>query len=391
MQKPSQQIEIIPRRLYWLSDKTPPTSPKTFIFSTDDTYTYIPYNTDFGPLDISQIVKYCRTLGSLLSNPKHERQTIIHYSSIVPAKRANSALLMCAYQVLVMKRQPEEVWKPFSEIPRFLPYRDASLDPNKFELHILDCLSALIKAQSLDWLDLQNFDLDEYARNTDVHNGRFNWIVPEKIIAFPCPANRNNQGLSVEEYCRIFECCKVSTIVRVYQPTYESIRFKKLGFRHIDIEDNTETIPSESMIRQFIEICRRESVIAVHCSQGLGKSMTLIGCYVIRHYSWTGKEFIAWARMCRPGSVLGKQQSLLCTYYETLCALSRKSRQFSMAVCDYEKHLSPEITNRNSISVKAGHFSVKGLRQPVTYKTRFNQLVKIDPEMMKLYGKKGND
>jgi cell division cycle 14 len=197
MIKASQVIEIIPRRLYWLCDKTAPTKSKSYVFSTDDTYTYIPYNNDFGPLDISLIVKYCRTLESLLRNPKYDRQPIYHYSSVVPAKRANSALLICAYQVLILKRSPDKAWQPFSEIPRFLPFRDASSEQNKFELHIFDCLTALEKALNLNWLDVENFDIDEYLKNSDPVNGGFNWIVPEKIIAFPCPSSRTSQNSTV--------------------------------------------------------------------------------------------------------------------------------------------------------------------------------------------------
>ena len=39
----------------------------------------------------------------------------------------------------------------------------------------------------------------------------------------------------------------------------------------------------------------------VHCKAGLGRTGTLIGLYVMKHYKWTAAEFIAWNRIVRPG------------------------------------------------------------------------------------------
>lgn len=382
-------VEIIPSRLYWISDKTPPVKSKIHIICTDDSLTYVPYSTDFGPLDLSQIVSYCRNLNSILFGPNRQKLPVYHYSSVVPAKRANSALLVCAFQVLVMKKSPNEVWERFEALSRFIPYRDASTQSYRFELQIIDCLNALCKAQSFNWLDIDTFDVEEYAKYALPQNGGFNWIIPEKLIAFPCPSDKPIHGLIVEEFCRLFECCGVKAVIRVCQQTYSSVRFKKKGIRHYDIEDSKEENPNEFIIQQFIEICRRESIVAVHCQNGLGISVTLIGCYAIKHYNFTGQEFIAWARMCRPGCIQGKHQNFLCNYYNQLCSISRKSRPNSMIKMEFEKNLSPDVTCRKySISVTNGYNSVKGLRQPANYKTRYNQLVKIDPEMMKLYGKK---
>lgn len=44
---------------------------------------------------------------------------------------------------------------------------------------------------------------------------------------------------------------------------------------------------------------------------GLGRTGTLIGCYLMKHYRMTAAESIAWLRICRPGSVIGPQQQFL--------------------------------------------------------------------------------
>ena len=44
---------------------------------------------------------------------------------------------------------------------------------------------------------------------------------------------------------------------------------------------------------------------------GLGRTGTLIGYYIMSRYKLTAVEAIAWIRICRPGSILGKQQTWL--------------------------------------------------------------------------------
>ncbi|XP_069355983.1 uncharacterized protein [Maniola hyperantus] len=43
----------------------------------------------------------------------------------------------------------------------------------------------------------------------------------------------------------------------------------------------------------------------------LGRTGSLIGCYLIKHYRMTAHEAIAWMRICRPGSVIAQQQGWL--------------------------------------------------------------------------------
>ena len=353
---------------------------------------YHAYNTDFGPLDLSMVYKYCRTVQDYLSNEKYSKLSIYHYTCKVPAKRANSAFLIGAFQVLVLNRTPEEAWEPFQRLPRLLPFRDASTEGSSFDLTVFHCLKALERARNLNWFSLDTFDLESYDRFCEVKNGGFNWIIPEKFLAFANPSSRPHQpGLSPEDYCLVFKPLNISAVVRLNTPSYDSSKFTRRGIRHYELYFHDGSVPCADIVDKFLEISEREKVIAIHCQAGLGRTATLIGCFAIKYYNFTGHEFIAWARLCRPGSVLGPQQHFLCEFFQNTLGLQEIERpvmtpyeQFKAEYGDVGQgaRLS-SCSIRDTPSVE--QVARKGT--PVNYRTKFNQLVNIDPVLIKLYGK----
>jgi cell division cycle 14 len=47
------------------------------------------------------------------------------------------------------------------------------------------------------------------------------------------------------------------------------------------------------------------SALAVHCRAGLGRTGTLIGCFIMHKYGFSARALIGWMRIARPGSVIG--------------------------------------------------------------------------------------
>lgn len=48
-----------------------------------------------------------------------------------------------------------------------------------------------------------------------------------------------------------------------------------------------------------------EGKVAVHCKSGLGRTGTLIGMWIMKHFNMKAKDFIGWVRIVRPGSIHG--------------------------------------------------------------------------------------
>ena len=44
---------------------------------------------------------------------------------------------------------------------------------------------------SLNWFDIQKFNVKDYEFYEKIENGDMNWIVPGKILAFSSPSDNN--------------------------------------------------------------------------------------------------------------------------------------------------------------------------------------------------------
>ncbi|XP_076152055.1 cell division cycle 14Aa isoform X2 [Alosa pseudoharengus] len=313
-------ITPIGDRLYFASLRSKPKStPNTHYFTTDDEFVYENFYADFGPLNLAMLYRFCCKLNKKLKSFTLSRKRVMYYTSYDQRKRANAAFLIGAYAVIYLKRTPEEAYRALISGTNvsYLPFRDAAFGNCTYNLSILDCLQGIRKALQHGFFNFETFDVEEYEHYERVENGDFNWIVPGKLLAFsgPHPKSKIENGYPLhapEAYFPYFRQHNVTDVVRLNRKIYEGRRFTDAGFQHHDLFFVDGSTPSDLILRRFLHICESsEGAVAVHCKAGLGRTGTLIACYLMKHYRFTAAEAISWIRICRPGSIIGPQQNFL--------------------------------------------------------------------------------
>ena len=102
---------------------------------------YENFYADFGPLNLAHIYRYsckvnkklkvrqnyglCQLNHHYFQSVSLSKKKIVHYTSMDSRKRVNAAFLAGAYQVLYLKKTPEEAYRPLISGggPQYLPFR----------------------------------------------------------------------------------------------------------------------------------------------------------------------------------------------------------------------------------------------------------------------------
>lgn len=336
----SEYSEFLEGRLYFATLRSRPRSSSScHYFTTDEELVYENFYADFGPLNLAMLYRFCQKLHKKLKSQSLARKRIVFYTSHDSYKRVNAAYLIGSYVIIYHKKTPEEAFRPLvtAQSPPFLPFRDAAMGPCTFDLTLQHCFQAVYKAVQFGFLDFSTFNVDEYEHYERVENGDFNWIVPGKYIAFAGPHNKsrieNGYPLHAPEfYYPYFKAHNVTTIVRLNKRMYDAKRFLDAGFEHKDLFFVDGSTPTDTIVRRFIAASEAtDGALAVHCKAGLGRTGTLIACYIMKHYKFTAAETIAWIRICRPGSIIGPQQNFLQEKQPYLWAWGDMERSREMA------------------------------------------------------------
>lgn len=208
-------------------------------------------------LMISSKIIYCKHLpNSVLYHLKDSSISYLAYKSFAPFVHAG--FNYCDY-LLYLEDCFEAIYKvnfnytSHSSNPLFSPNSPLS----RF----------LLQAVEAKLLNFDQFSLHEYQYYEKVENGDFNWIVPNKILAFCDPQTYSKSNLNYfQVYLKYFSEHNVSTVVRLNESQYDREIFTAKGIEHHDLIFTDGGTPSEHILRRFLHICETApGSVAVHC------------------------------------------------------------------------------------------------------------------------------
>ncbi|KAJ9476173.1 Tyrosine-protein phosphatase CDC14 [Pseudozyma hubeiensis] len=312
--------ETNPARLHW--------------FNIDHDLVYLSFWFDWGPLNVGMFYRFCLHVHHMLTDPEMQDATLVLYTTDAPAQKANAALLVTLYAMIIGKVSPADAFYPISEL-EFKPFRDAGYGRADYNLSIQDILYGVHRAINTGLLDLTTFNLDEYEKYEQVSNGDWNWITPN-FIAFASPNDRSyvealrvGEGRLPSSYSfrppgedklfgktiRYFKDRGVKLVVRLNNPLYDREAFLNAGIDHSDMYFDDGSNPTDEILIDFIDkadkVIQQDGVVAVHCKAGLGRTGVLIGAYLVWKHGFSAGEAIGFMRFMRPGCVVGPQQHFM--------------------------------------------------------------------------------
>ena len=298
-------------------DTEPDTDPRFDYFEVDDLLVGTEWSDYFGPVCMEGIHKFITLLKSKLQGSDPDRLIGMRTSVDDPELMTNAAFLLGAYMIIEGEFKPLEVSTRFSDL-KFLSYTDA-LGNADFGLLLIDCWEALYRAKQLKWIDrgLQGFEADKYAQYADPGTYDMHEVVPGKLVAFRSPkSNPEHENMvrpSPESYAEALQKrFGVQAVIRLSTPKYNPEVIKGAGMGFLDLYFDDMECPPADVVAKFISIAEGlPGAIGIHCDAGLGRTGTLICLYMMLHNGFSARQAIGWARIVRPGSVLGKQQQYL--------------------------------------------------------------------------------
>lgn len=162
------------------------------------------------------------------------------------------------------------------------------------------------------WQFLQEYDLTEDEKR-QIILPNFSWLFEDKLAAMPYPESELAFTLLYEKGIRAM----LNLAERPY--SYEAPARLGMLTRHIPVTDFTApTLQQAQEAVAMISSClENRQPVAVHCMAGLGRTGTILACYLVA-LEMPANNAIIVIREWRPGSIETLDQEAVVYEYERL-------------------------------------------------------------------------
>ena len=280
---------------------------KHYYFSSNHFESYIPFNNDYGPINIHTILDFCLFVKNKLTHPRLKNRKIVYYiyNDANSYYMLNTLLLVSALMMTHYNLNVNTIiftlHKYFNRCPTH--FIDCVSQHGGYTTSITDCIKVLYLLVKNNTISLTSFDYDDFMYCLDF-NKRDMTILPHRLIAMIEPPS--NRLLEVKE-----ELLKrnVKHIIQLN----DDIEYDKSIFtddmKHYNMSFEDCSTPSIDIVNSFVELLKNtnDEKIAIHCKAGLGRTGLFVCIYLMITFQIDARQAIAMIRMYRSGSIMGYQ------------------------------------------------------------------------------------
>ena len=138
----------------------------------------------------------------------------------------------------------------------------------------------------------------------------FSWLIENQLAGSGMPTTK-------EELDWIFNQ-GIKSVVTMTENSLPESWVKDIEYLHVPTEDLSA--PDMEKINSTVDYINQQindkSAVMVHCAAGVGRTGTILACYLIKHKKISAKKAIDKVRKERPGSIQSESQEIAVTFFE---------------------------------------------------------------------------
>ena len=141
----------------------------------------------------------------------------------------------------------------------------------------------------------------------------FSWLINDKLAGSGMPTSLSEIDWVLKQ--------GVKSIITMTESALPESWVKDVKYLHVPTEDLSA--PDIAQIDEAVEYIhtriQNNEPVMVHCAAGIGRTGTILACYLVKYQKLSAKDAIGKVRKERPGSIQSESQELaISLYYKSI-------------------------------------------------------------------------